>query len=53
MSSFDTRLLLGRISKGYEVCKLVLYKFVDDLKMVITYTKDENGNKIDRIYLTI
>ena len=48
MSGCDTRLLLGRISKGYEGCKLVLYKSVDDLKMVITYTKDENGNKIDK-----
>lgn len=48
MSTSDTRLLLGRISKGYEGCKLVLYKSVDDLKMVITYTKDDNGNKIDK-----
>lgn len=48
MSSSDTRLLLGRISKGYEGCKLVLYKSVDDLKMVVTYTKDENGIKIDK-----
>lgn len=48
MSSCDTRLLLGRISKNYEGCKLVLYKSVDDLKMVMTYTKDENGNKIDK-----
>lgn len=48
MSCSDTRLLLGRISKGYEGCKLVLYKSVDDLKMIMTYTKDENGNKIDK-----
>lgn len=48
MSSCDTRLLLGRISKNYEGCKLVLYKSVDNLKMVMTYTKDENGNKIDK-----
>lgn len=48
MSDCDPRLLLGRISKGYEGCKLVLYKSVDDLKMVVTYTKDDNGNKIDK-----
>lgn len=48
MSDCDTRLLLGRISKGYEGCKLVLYKSVSDLKMVMTYTKDENGNKIEK-----
>ena len=48
MITSDTRLLLGRISKGYEGCKLVLYKSVDDLKMVITYTKDENGTKIEK-----
>lgn len=48
MSDCDTRLLLGRISKDYEGCKLVLYKSVDDLKMIITYTKDENGNKIEK-----
>lgn len=48
MSTSDTRLLLGRISKGYEGCKLVLYKSVNDLKMVMTYTKDENGNRIDK-----
>lgn len=48
MSTSDTRLLLGRISKDYEGCKLVLYKSVDDLKMVMTYTKDENGNKIEK-----
>lgn len=48
MSTSDTRLLLGRISKDYEGCKLVLYKSIDDLKMVITYTKDDNGNKIDK-----
>ena len=48
MSTCDTRLLLGRISKDYEGCKLVLYKSVDDLKMVVTYTKDENGNRIDK-----
>lgn len=48
MSDCDTRLLLGRISKGYEGCKLVLYKSIDDLKMIVTYTKDENGNKIDK-----
>ena len=48
MSSSDTRLLLGRISKGYEGCKLVLYKSVSDLKMVMIYTKDENGNKIEK-----
>ena len=48
MSGCDTRLLLGRISKDYEGCKLVFYKSVDDLKMVVTYTKDENGNKIDK-----
>lgn len=48
MSCSDTRLLLGRISKYYEGCKLVLYKSVDDLKMIVTYTKDENGNKIEK-----
>lgn len=48
MSTCDTRLLLGRISKDYEGCKLVLYKSVDDLKMVMTYTKDDNGNKIEK-----
>lgn len=48
MTSSDTRLLLGRISKGYEGCKLVLYKSIGDLKMVMTYTKDENGNKIEK-----
>ena len=48
MSDCDTRLLLGRISKDYEGCKLVLYKSVDDLKMIITYTKDENGTKIEK-----
>lgn len=48
MSNSDTRLLLGRISKDYEGCKLVLYKSVDDLKMIMTYTKDENGNKIEK-----
>lgn len=48
MSTSDTRLLLGRISKDYEGCKLVLYKSVNDLKMVMTYTKDENGNRIDK-----
>lgn len=48
MSDCDTRLLLSRISKGYEGCKLVLYKSVDDLKMIVTYTKDENGTKIDK-----
>lgn len=48
MSTSDTRLLLGRISKDYEGCKLVLYKSVNDLKMVMTYTKDDNGNKIEK-----
>ena len=48
MSTCDTRLLLGRISKDYEGCKLVLYKSVNDLKMVMTYTKDDNGNKIEK-----
>lgn len=48
MSTCDTRLLLGRISKDYEGCKLVFYKSVNDLKMVMTYTKDDNGNKIEK-----
>ena len=48
MSTSDTRLLFGRISKGYEGCKLVLYKSVYDLKMIMTYTKDDNGNKIEK-----
>ena len=48
MSTCDTRLLFGRISKDYEGCKLVLYKSVNDLKMVMTYTKDDNGNKIEK-----
>lgn len=48
MTSSDTRLLFGRISKGYEGCKLVLYKSIGDLKMMMTYIKDENGNKIEK-----
>lgn len=48
MASSDTRMLLGRISEDHEGCKLALYKSSDGLKMVKTYTKDNDGNNVEK-----
>lgn len=48
MAASDTRILLGRISEDHEGCKLALYKSSDSLKMVKTYTKDNDGNNVEK-----
>lgn len=48
MAASDTRMLLGRISEDHEGCKLVIYKSSDGLKMIKTYTKDNEENNVEK-----
>lgn len=48
MAYSDTRILFGRISEEHEGCKLAIYKSSDGLKMVKTYTKDNDGNNVEK-----